>query len=753
MGCFLPGTQVTMADGRRIAIEDVQPGDMVLTHKGRAREVLNKQIKGGKWGMRTIHAVGLASPITSTANHPYYVLRPVEVCACGCGEILPVYAPAVKKPTTRSLTRRFKRGHDKRILNPNNTYSMDEFKRRKAQMGEIQNPEVVKVRADDLRVGDFVAFPRVKDGEHTVPVSEGKARLLGYFLAEGSFNKRKGHRTTVVFSFSMGEKDTFIAEVVRLLEQEFPGRNKPWVQDRVDRNTCVVYLTSRLAADWFHKHGGEYSHGKCLSTDAMNWSQENHKHLIGAWLNGDGHRAKAHGGFLVGTTVSLDIASQMHALMAKCGWFARFEARIGSKSVTVAEAINGGVAVRDEATGRLPAYLLTIGNTQSVELHGYCAKAPPTAKYDNQNNRTFEDWVVSPITAIEESTYEGWVHNMEVAEDHTYIAEGVSVGNCTVDGTICTKCGHWAADETEMCPHIKYEKGNTFLDDQGRQHRVAELCGHKSLDPTGGVQFVEGSWVGTPAFTGAVLRNIIEVMPDTVQAHQAAAILAQPPEQWSKATYRKAASLASTFMAGWGDEGGDEGGGESGEADAAPAAPAGTAKGPFDDLEQELTDHLKDRVRKKLKKDMDEQDLSEAPGPETPASTNENEGLVKEGTQPLRMDDLVAAEQRSRYGSTLSIMCRVASNDADLMNRVAGLNTEYGVSIPVPLYRAAVRLGSLGGYTSAQQFTRACQAVLGSTPTIAEVKTLIRLGKLISRRCQDRRGAETHLAVATAKEI
>lgn len=316
---------------------------------------------------------------------------------------------------------------------------------------------------------------------------------------------------------------------------------------------------------------------------------------------------------------------------------------------------------------------------------------------------------------------------------------------CTVDGTICTKCGHWAADETEMCPHIKYEKGNTFFDDQGRQHRVAELCGHASLEPTGGVQFVEGSWVGTPAFTGAVLRNIIEVSPDTAIARQAAAILAQPPAEWTQATYRKAASLATTFMAGWGDEGGDEGGGEG---DAAPAAtPSTPAKGPFDDLEQELADHLKDRIRKKIKKDMDSENAEQALSPETPSSTNE--GLVKES---FHMDELVAPHQRPVYVATLSFVCRTASNEADLMNRVAALNSEYGVSIPVPLYRAALRLGSLGGYTSASQYMRACRAVLGSTPHTAEVKMLIRLGKLLSRRCQDRRGNKNSLVVAKAKE-
>jgi len=745
MGCFLPGTLVTLSDGTRIPIEDVAPGDMVLTHKGRAREVLNKQNRGGQWDMRTVHAVGLTSPITSTGNHPYYVLRPAEVCACGCGGDLPAYAPSVKKPTTRSLARKFKVGHDKRILNPNNTYSMDEFKRRRAQMDEIKKPELVEVRADELRVGDFIAFPRVKDGEHTVATTEGKARLLGYFLAEGSFLKTAGKHTSVQFNFGLSEKDTFAAEVQDLLKQEFDLVNDPWTFDREDRNTCTVTVTDPVAVAWFLTQGGEYSHGKGLSAEAMNWSTENHKHLIGTWLNGDGHRAKAHGGFLVGTTVSLDLASQMHALMAKCGWFARFEARIGAKSVTVAEAVNGGVAVRDEATGRLPAYLLTIGNTQSVELQGYCAKAPTSSRYGVQNNRTFEDWVVSPITKIEESTYDGWVHDMEVDEDHTYIAEGASVSNCTVDGTQCTKCGHWAADETEQCMCIKYEKGNTFFDDQGRQHRVAELCGHKSLDPTAGVTFIEGSWVGTPAFTGAVLQNIIALHQGDALGKAASEMLQTPPEEWTKGQRRKAAALAfggDHFMAGWGDEEDEE------EGDEAPAED--DSKGPFDDMESELTEHMRDRVKKKLKKDMDEKDLDEALGPED-SSTSPNDNVVK---QSEWMDELLPpTAEKAVYGATIAFLCRSASNDADLLDKVALLNTEYGVNIPVPMYRAALRLGSIRGYESVNQFVRACQAALGRRPTTAEANVLLRLGKLISRRGQaPRKITYPNLVAATGKE-
>lgn len=312
---------------------------------------------------------------------------------------------------------------------------------------------------------------------------------------------------------------------------------------------------------------------------------------------------------------------------------------------------------------------------------------------------------------------------------------------CTVDGTICTKCGHWAADETEMCPHIKYEKGNTFYDEQGRQHRVAELCGHATIEPAGGVRFIEASWVGTPAFTGAVLRNIIKVSPETTVAKDAATILSLPPVEWSQVSSRKAGKKANDFLAGWGD---DDDGGEGGEG-AAPAAPA-TPKAPFEDLEQELADHLKDRIRKKIKHDMDQADQPAA-GPETSST---NEGLVKQG---LTMDDLLTPGQRPLYGATLSFLCKSASSEADLMNHVANLNAEYGVDIPVPLYRAALRLGSLSGYKSTNEFFRACRAVLGRAPTTAEAKTLVRLGKVISRRGQDRQEqANPPLAVANVKE-
>ena len=321
---------------------------------------------------------------------------------------------------------------------------------------------------------------------------------------------------------------------------------------------------------------------------------------------------------------------------------------------------------------------------------------------------------------------------------------------CTVDGTICTKCGNWAADETEMCGHIKYAKGNSFFDDDGKMNRVAELCGHDSLGPTGGVQFIEASWVETPAFTGAVLRNVLEF--DATTAKKARKVLATPPTEWSTDATMKAASsfvmpteqnvidriftprvaparksflvtesADDAFLAGWMDEGGGDdadGGGEApADGDAAPTPKAPKAPdAPFKDIEDDAYNQIKDRIKDRFRKD-----LTPAEPAGTPASTNET--LNKQ-----------AAFARRAYVAGLDSIVKNASSDALLIDRIASFNRQVGIDIPVNLYRAALKVGSTDRYADLTLFTHACRQALGRKPTMGEAKTLIRLGKLLSRR-------------------
>jgi len=104
-------------------------------------------------------------------------------------------------------------------------------------------------------------------------------------------------------------------------------------------------------------------------------------------------------------------------------------------------------------------------------------------------------------------------HKDLVAKIESKQMQSLSMG-CKIAFSICSKCGNKAVDETQSCEHVRYEKNNTFYDDNGVQRKVAELCGH--INDKESVTFMDASWVANPAFTGAVVRNVITPPEDVL---------------------------------------------------------------------------------------------------------------------------------------------------------------------------------------------------------------------------------------------
>lgn len=312
---------------------------------------------------------------------------------------------------------------------------------------------------------------------------------------------------------------------------------------------------------------------------------------------------------------------------------------------------------------------------------------------------------------------------------------------CSVTETICTKCGNVAADETEMCNHIRFEKGNVFYDDRGNQHRIAELCGHETLDPHAGVHFIEASWVATPAFGGAVMRNILKPTGiNEEMLRQAARVLAEPPKVWVSGGLTKAATAPkdANYYApdgpgpilgdpptnadpgdvlgfDFGDEGGDEGGGEGEEA--AKPQPSESNK-PLDKLEDDVYKMMLDRVNQKVRDELS--------GFSTKPSTQEPEHSTGE--------DIIKQATRAKvYQIGLDAIVKSASSDAHLMDSVARYNERMGIKISRAVYVAALQVGPLTKVGSVEQYAVACHGVLKRTPSLGELKSLMRLGNLLDQ--------------------
>lgn len=283
---------------------------------------------------------------------------------------------------------------------------------------------------------------------------------------------------------------------------------------------------------------------------------------------------------------------------------------------------------------------------------------------------------------------------------------------CTTDFTICTQCGHYAVDTSDLCQHIRYSKLNTFMDDAGQKRVIAELCGHKDFnenpDAPGGVRFIEASWVAVPAFPGAVMHKIMDAQGTGVAESEIRRVLAHPTPSfgWSDTAVSKAASAqyVRAFDFG-GDEGGDEGG------DAAPADP-------FKELEDSVFKLITDRVQERFKSQMSKkpEEPTEAPTP----SDAPNDSIIKEGAQ-------------RRYAASLSVLVKTAASDAALVEGVSQINRAYGVEVSRDVYRAVLHAGSPRKYASPQLYLRRLQRAAGRDFSLAELRVVVRVGTMLSR--------------------
>ena len=79
--------------------------------------------------------------------------------------------------------------------------------------------------------------------------------------------------------------------------------------------------------------------------------------------------------------------------------------------------------------------------------------------------------------------------------------------------TTCSICGKVIGDNDRNCEHLDNHLGQLVTCQDGKERICAELCG--AVDENGNYiegsnSFIELSWVGHPAFQGAVINSFVE---------------------------------------------------------------------------------------------------------------------------------------------------------------------------------------------------------------------------------------------------
>jgi len=175
----------------------------------------------------------------------------------------------------------------------------------------------------------------------------------------------------------------------------------------------------------------------------------------------------------------------------------------------------------------------------------------------------------------------------------------------------------------------------------------------------------------------------------------------------------KAAALRT---AGWGDE--EEEGGET---------PPAADEPPLDALVEDVYQAVRDKVRKRIEDDLKAEEVEDALGPED-STAWPNDTVHKEGTR--RYVRLAAA---NAYRGAVNALVRTASSDVAFLDGLAELNGSFGIRVPLHVYRTALAVGPFDGYENVRHFLGACRDASGNALSPADVRVLVRIGKLLAR--------------------
>lgn len=324
---------------------------------------------------------------------------------------------------------------------------------------------------------------------------------------------------------------------------------------------------------------------------------------------------------------------------------------------------------------------------------------------------------------------------------HAPLIDAISSGQlstlsmgCQVAHTTCSKCGNTSEDETQLCSHIRYSKGNTFVDGLGRQRKIAELCGHYT-DPSS-VKFIEASWVANPAFTGAVLRNIFSPQEIANMSPKMQLAFSQPTRVADPTKLQKAARGP---LLAQGQENPTQGQGEG-------EAPAPVVEDPMEEAVNQMADHIRQKAIDKVRGEMSPA-KTETPGP---AGENMNETLIKSALaqnpafrkhatvvansvkDPLIARRLIAGLFYHQQGGWQAVKNqKFSSREILALSRLLDLMTgSLRMAGDNRIYRTVVAVGGAAAYSDVDSYLLACRRVIGRDMTQAEKEALIVKGRL-----------------------
>ncbi len=269
--------------------------------------------------------------------------------------------------------------------------------------GNITNGRVQRSRTAQPYIEDgYLRFPNERRPgiRLMTELNMETAELLGYYCAEGSIIADKNRPNSFSMDFSFSRKETDLAKRAAELLHSCFGVEAQLVNRQT---TLAVSISKSSLALLFKGLAGERSTKKRVPEMLFDAPREVVMAFLNAFVQGDGHRFA--NGKISCTTVSKELAYGVAWLALKCGYF---------PSIYDAPM---------QATG------LVEGRVVHRAPHQYTMVWYEGSSVERRIIET-ENFYLIPIRDIEHCDFNGYVFNMEVEQEHNYLANFLLVSNC-----------------------------------------------------------------------------------------------------------------------------------------------------------------------------------------------------------------------------------------------------------------------------------------------------------------------------------
>lgn len=416
MACVSDPDYPVLTVGGYKRITDIVVGDVVLTHKGNWKRVtkLHRRKYTGK--LIKLFIYGLSFPLEITSDH-------------------------------KMLAKLFDSENRDRLF--------------KTQEGFDASP-IDWFCADHYNVNDrLIYIPPGKYNGYGAIDDVDLAKIMGYYLAEGSFIYNGDKACTVQFSCHID--DSAVREIPKIVERILPEVTCTIRPHSTSSVCATVSIHNTHFAEYLRKYVGRGVRNKYICPEIFNASDTVKLAYLGAWLDGDGF-VDIKG--MHWSTCNYSLVLQGRDLLATLGIASSTYKIRHTKPVMPIHPVNP----RDRIE-----YTLNISKLNHASLQAHSEKVsnyydspelnrcrPPAMRKELNSDRYTYRIKDIETRDVEDIT----VYNFEVEDDESYVLAGMASHNCKVAYDVCSICKtkRKSASDPDQCDHIKNHFGEISED-------------------------------------------------------------------------------------------------------------------------------------------------------------------------------------------------------------------------------------------------------------------------------------------------